>query len=90
MDSSKRIHKSTLFALIDLFFLACLLMIGLSDSLVYYVIIFVGLIVSTILAIYYSKKERVVDKNSRGIGIWIVAFVMITIAVILLLPLVSW
>jgi len=86
MASSSKLKKSTVAALLTLGFFGGLFTLGISDSAIYYAVVIGGILVSSVLTIYYWKAERRNDAQASPVGLWIVAAIFIAFLLLCLLP----
>jgi len=86
MASKTKLKKSTIAALLALAFLGGLFAVGLSDPPAYLIIIYSGILVSSILTVYYWRAERSNDPKASPVGLWIVGTILIALLLLCLLP----
>lgn len=89
MASSSKFKKSTVAALLALCFFGALFAVGMSDPAIYYAVVIGGIVVSSVMAIYYWKAERRNDAKTSAIGLWIVGAILIAFLLLCLLPALS-
>ena len=76
-----RIQKSTLAALISVAFLGSLFCTSLATPVVWYLVIFGGILISAAVAAWFWMAERRRNPKSSSVGLWIVIAVVIMVAI---------
>lgn len=86
MDSNPKFKKSTVAALISLCFLGGLFWLGAADPSIYFIVVYSGILLSTISTVYYWRAERRKDAKTSPLGLWIVIGVLLGFILLCLLP----
>jgi hypothetical protein len=87
MASNKlKFKKSTAAALLTLGFFGGLFTLGLSDPPLHYARVCGGILISSILTVYYSRTERRDNTKTSRAGLWIVAGIFIAFLLLCVLP----
>jgi multisubunit Na+/H+ antiporter MnhB subunit len=86
MDSKRKFKKSKVAAVIASCFLGGLFWVGMSDPPIYFILVYGGIVLSSIVAIYYWRAERRKDAKTSPIGLLIVMGVLVLLILLCLLP----
>ena len=86
MKEKTRFKKSAVAALLTLGFFGGLFALGMSDPAIYYVTVVGGILVSSVLTIYYWRAERRNEAKASAVGLWVVGAILIAFLLLCLLP----